>query len=217
MQLSKAYEYINKFNWLQPYFEETVQHPPNEQGWMVDMLRNHTRYIAVRPIGTLDLNSTETVQYNYVAPKPMAGVRTPIDDLAFCITSPVFVKLTNPDGRPQMTEKGTDHAIKDLITYSSAAIFCYRFWNTQPKTPHFEYLPSTHSIAESITGLCARFGHTHIRKVLEENHRFDTLQPLAIVVSRQISMWKIGTIFRTFDIYDTPSTSMCYFCTGNHK
>ena len=207
MQFDKAFRYMNRFPWLEAYFEKVVRHEcdSGNRGWIVAMFRN-TRYIAARPIARLDLDSTQTCMYEFPIPKPQVGAEKPVDMMAFCATSPVMFRMSRKFGK--QTVEDCSVATEDRLTYSGSATLCFRF-RTQPRDKYlFEYLPSTHSIRDAITELCAKYGHS------------DNLEPLGIVVSRLIWSGTHFEIFRTFDIY-APELHRFWgvegFCKAKHR
>jgi hypothetical protein len=210
MHLDKAYGYIEQFPWLESYFEK-VQDATH--GSLVRMLRDITRYIAVRPIESLDLDTTETCNYAISIPKPQVGAKKPVDAMAFHLTSPRVVRFDGPEGKTEECSVATE----DYLQYSGAATLCFDFW-THPAKYLFEYLPSTHSMRDAITATCERYGHLH----RPEGYSFDVdlLRPKAIVVSRLIYSSTHAEILRRFDIYAAPHPDMwgmSHLCKGKHK
>ncbi len=198
MQLEKAYAYLDQFPWLAKYFEKLLQ--PTGMGTLAHVLRNTTRYIAVRPIENLDLASTQTFHYNFRVPKPQIGAEKPVDLMAFCITSPMVFQLSKPIGKQEVREvENASVATESVLTYSGDATLCYRFQRHPPSDYHFEYLPSTHSIRDAITAHCEKYGH--VTRPEGWKNDTDIIEPQAIVVSRMLWSETHFEIFRTFDIY----------------
>jgi hypothetical protein len=216
MNLGTAFGYINQFPWLEPFFQECIKNQGcKDKGWMTAMLKGATRYIAIRPIGELNLNSNPAYSYHYPVPAAEVGVEKGVDMMAFCPTRPgVSFRLSKPSG-PQTVTDGSISS-RGAIQDSVSATFCYGFFPNCKPAYHFEYLPSTHSIRGGITMLCERYGHIHARIVNGKKCFFDTIEPEAIVVSRCISLQGFGDIFRTFDIW-AGQTSMTVLCAGTHR
>jgi hypothetical protein len=220
MRLEEAFGYINQFPWFEQYLRETtLKSKENDRGALTNLLRNSTRYIAVRPLESLDLTSTRTCCYHYLVPKAEVGAEKPVDMRAFCITSPVTFRLSAKCGSQTVVEDN-NFAVDLRLDYSANATFCYRFSDQYGRGDcHFEYLPSTHRIDDAVTDLCTRFGHTH--RVVGRGYDYftDTLDPVAIVVVRQIWIDTFGgIIFLTFDLYPFfPHAGMASLCRTKHK
>jgi len=197
MQLEKAFEYIDRFPWLQQYFEKIAFNPVRGKGDLPHKLRDLTRWIAVKPIESLDLNTTQTFHYDFRAPSPQIGVEKPVDLMAFSITSPAVVKLDKPWGEQKIQKvKEVSFDREDTFTYSGSATFCWHFLEHADNRYMFEHLTSARSIRDTITGLCGSYGH-------------QTLQPQAVIVSRMFaSERRYHEILYSFDIY-APPPQMC--------
>jgi len=219
MRLKEAFDYINQFPWFERYlWETTLKGEEQDRGALADLLRNSTRYIAVRPPESIDLTSTRTCCYRYPVPRAEVGAEKPVDMRAFCVTSPVAFRLSKKGGS-QMVAEDNDFPVDLRLDYSASVTFCYRFSHQRGQDDClFEYLPSTHRIDDAITDLCARFGHTYRVEGRGYDYIADALDPVAIVVSRQIWIDSFGAIFRTFDLYPyTPHAGMDRLCRVNHK
>lgn len=225
MKLKKAFGYMNRFPWLEMFFREHIGPPAgsqNDAGWLAALLHNRTQDITVQPLQDLDFTSNPTCHYTFRIPKAEIGVKKSVDMLAFCITSPSTFRLSEKSGEQMVMPDSI--AIDHLMTYSVTITFCYRF-SAHPRynVHRFAYLPSTHSIAETITALCAKHGHTTPIGDLGKPFMANVLEPTAFVVEKQICSSTLGSIFRTFEIYDANRHSnpvgvdITDFCLVKHR
>ena len=218
VQLEKAFEYINRFPWLELFFHECIATKGNtDKGWMTKMLRKETRHIAVQPIKKLNLDRNPACCYFYPVPDGEVGVEKEVDTIAFVLTAPgISFRLSRPSGTQTVTE--ANFSARSQISYSVSATLCYQFASQPRDEYNFEYLASTHSIRSAVTELCERYGHTYAVRLGEKKCFFDTIRAEAIVVTRLISFREFGDIFRTFDIYDLRSQlGITDLCRKEHR
>jgi|GEM_PF-5453679 len=212
MVLDNAYSQIKQFPWLKPYFQTfATWNEPSDPGWLSSWLRNIVRYIATRPLKSLDLTKTGTAQYDYFVPDPQIGVEKTVDLMLFHLTSPNLCFEIQSRSGPQHAKPCGLPAGRERMTHSRVATFCYRFQQHPEEQVQFHYLESTKSMADAITEHCAKFGHY-------EKYP-GRMEPIAVVASTMIHTHTFGTILVAFDVYpakldESPwQVDMSYFCT----
>jgi hypothetical protein len=216
VQLEKAFDYINRFPWLEQFFHECVKNRGcNDKGWMTAMLRDATRYIAVRPFAGLNLDANLACSYHYAVLDAEVGIEKKVDLMAFCPTMPgVSFRLSKRSGTQTVTEGSI--LSRDVLQYSASATFCYGPFPNTRKRYRFEYLPSTRSIRGSITELCENYGHVQATSVDGRKRFSDVFEPEAIIISQVIHLRSFGEIFRSFDIYEARNM-MDRLCAAKHR
>lgn len=220
MRIEKAFEHINRYSWLKSYFEQNIHHNPKDEGWLVNLLRNQTKYITPRPFDDLDLSSNPSCRYSIPIPAAEVGVKKKVDRMAFCLTSSLSFQLSKDGGKQEVEEASI--ATQDKLDYSVAVMFCYRFYSRHRKDEFmFEYLPSTHSIADGITAVCKKHGHTH--RVEGFDCDFETLIPEGIIVTTMLHSHNLFTIAYMFELYEAKHSErggnyrMDRFCKVKHR